>query len=138
MDKKAPNLIKRYWSVISYIFFGGLTTVINYAVYLPLYNLTDLPATLSNVIAWAVSVAFAYLTNKTFVFKSKDWTAGTVLPELGKFIGCRVLSGLVETLLILLMVDILAFNGNIWKLIVSVFVVIFNYFASKFFIFKEK
>jgi putative flippase GtrA len=138
MDKKAPNLIKRYWSVISYIFFGGLTTVVNYAVYLPLYNLTDLPATLSNVIAWAVSVAFAYLTNKTFVFKSKDWTAGTVLPELGKFIGCRVLSGLVETLLILLMVDILAFNGNIWKLIVSVFVVIFNYFASKFFIFKEK
>lgn len=137
MADEKRNFIRRHWDVITYAFFGGLTTVVNYAVYLPLYNLTNLPATLINVIAWAVSVAFAFLTNKSFVFHSKDWSAKAVLPELGKFIGCRLVSGLAETLLILITVDILALNGNLWKIIVSVFVVIFNYFASKFFIFKE-
>ena len=138
MAENNTNFIRRHWDVITYGFFGGLTTVVNYAVYLPLYNLTNLPATLINVIAWAVSVAFAFLTNKVFVFHSKDWSSKVLLPELTKFVACRLVSGLAETLLILITVDILAFNGNLWKIIVSIFVVIFNYFASKFFIFKEQ
>ena len=95
-------------------------------------------AVVSNGIAWVVAVAFAYLTNKPFVFKSHDWSAKTVIPELGKFIGCRVGSGLAETAILLLTVDIMGWNGNIWKIITSVLVVILNYIGSKLLVFRKK
>ena len=134
---KLRRLLSRHWDVISYLFFGVLTTMVNYLVYLPCYNLLGLSAAFSNVIAWAVAVVFAYLTNKPFVFRSHDWSASTVIPEFAKFVGCRVASGGGETLILLLTVDILGWNGNLWKLIVSVLVVIANYFGSKLLVFKK-
>lgn len=131
------SLLHKYWDVITYLFFGVLTTVVNYLVYLPVYNLLGLSAALSNAIAWAVAVAFAYATNKPFVFKSNDWSMKTVIPELGKFVGCRVASGAAETLILLVSVDILGWNGNVWKLVTSVLVVVLNYFASKFLVFRK-
>jgi putative flippase GtrA len=95
-------------------------------------------ATVSNMIAWVVAVAFAYLTNKPFVFKSHDWSAKTVIPELTKFIGCRVGSGAAETLILFLAVDLLGWNGNIWKLVTQVMVVVLNYIGSKLLVFRNK
>ena len=92
----------------------------------------------SNVIAWVISVAFAYLTNKPFVFKSHDWSAKTVLPELGKFVSARLFSGGFETVCLFVFVTWLAFDGNIVKIIVSVAVVILNYIASKLVVFRKK
>lgn len=69
------NLVKRYWAPLSYLFFGILTTLVNYAVYLPCYNLFHLSASVSNIVAWVFAVVFAYLTNKPFVFRSHDWSA---------------------------------------------------------------
>lgn len=138
MIQKIKALIIQYWEVLAYLIFGVLTTVVNYLVYLPVYNFLGLSAALSNAIAWVVAVAFAYLTNKPFVFKSHDWTAKTVLPELTKFVGCRVASGAAETLILLVAVDILHWNGNIWKLITSVLVVVMNYIASKLVVFRKK
>lgn len=135
---KIKDLIEKYYDVLAYLFFGVLTTVVNYIVYLPCYNLLNLSAAVSNVIAWAVSVAFAFLTNKPFVFKSHDWSAGTVLPELAKFVGCRVGSGALETAIIFVTVDLLRWNGNLMKLIVSVLVVVLNYFGSKLLVFRKK
>ena len=132
------SFIRKHYDVLAYLFFGGLTTVVNYIVYLPCYNLLDISASFSNVIAWVAAVAFAFLTNKPFVFKSHDWSAKTVWPELTKFLGCRIGSGVLETLIILVTVDILTWNGNIMKLITSVLVVILNYFGSKFLVFKKK
>ena len=136
--KKIKALIVQYWEVLSYLIFGVLTTVVNYLVYLPVYNLLGLSAALSNAIAWVVAVTFAYLTNKPFVFKSHDWSAKTVIPELTKFVGCRVASGAAETLILLVTVDILCWNGNIWKLVTSVLVVVMNYIASKLVVFRKK
>ena len=130
-------ILKKYADILSYLFFGVLTTVVNYVIYLPCYNLLGLSAAVSNVIAWAVAVAFAYLTNKPFVFKSHDWSAETVLPELAKFVGCRVGSGLLETAVIFVTVDLLGFGGNVMKLITSVLVVILNYAASKVLVFRK-
>ena len=137
MLKKTHLLIKKYWDVFSYLFFGVLTTVVNYIVYLPVYNILGYSAAVSNAIAWVAAVAVAYLTNKPFVFKSHDWSLNTVIPELTKFVSCRIASGLAETLLLLVTVDILHWDGNIWKLITSVLVVVMNYFASKFLVFKK-
>ncbi len=136
--KRLIELVKKHWDIISYLFFGVMTTVVNYAVYLPLYNGLRLSATVSNVIAWAVAVAFAFLTNKPFVFGSHDWSAKVVWPELAKFVGCRIGSGLAETAIIFVAVDILQGNGNLWKLLTSILVVILNYVASKLLVFKKK
>ena len=130
-------LLRKYQDVISYLFFGVLTTAVNYVVYLPCLNLLGLSAAVSNVIAWVVAVAFAYLTNKPFVFKSHDWSLQTVIPELTKFVGCRVGSGLMETAIIFVTVDLLAWNGNIMKLMTSVLVVILNYIGSKLLVFRK-
>lgn len=135
MLKKIRMLIEKYWDVIAYLVFGVLTTVVNYVVYLPVYNLMSLSAAASNAIAWVVAVAFAYLTNKPFVFKSHDWSAKTVIPELTKFVSCRVASGVMETGILFVTVDLLGWNGNLWKLFTSVLVVILNYLASKLLVF---
>lgn len=138
MIDKIKELVKKYWDILSYLFFGVLTTVVNYLVYLPCFNLLGLSATLSNVIAWAVSVAFAFVTNKPFVFKSRDWSAKVVFPELTKFVGTRLGSGILETAIIFVTVDWLKLNGNIMKLAVSVLVVIINYIGSKLLVFRKK
>ena len=137
MIEKIRAFVEKHWDMVSYLFFGVLTTAVNYLVYLPLYNLLGISAAVSNIIAWVAAVAFAYVTNKPLVFKSHDWSMKTVFPELGKFVGCRAASGGLETVLILLTVDILGWNGNIWKLIISVLVVILNYVSSKLLVFRK-
>ena len=134
---KIIELVKKHWDIVTYLFFGVLTTLVNYAVYLPCYNWLGLSATVSNVIAWVVAVAFAYLTNKPWVFKSHDWSAKVVIPELTKFVACRVGSGVLETGMIFVFVDWLGFDGNVFKLVTSVLVVILNYIGSKLLVFKK-
>ena len=135
--KTIRALIEKYYDILVYLVFGVLTTVVNYIVYLPCYNLLGFSATASNMVAWVVAVAFAYLTNKPFVFRSHDWSAKTVVPELTKFVGSRIFSGALETGIIFVTVDCLLWNGNIMKLITSVLVVILNYVASKLLVFRK-
>ena len=135
--KKIRALIEKYYDILSYLFFGVLTTVVNYIIYLPCYNLLSFSASVSNMIAWVVAVAFAYLTNKPFVFRSHDWSAKTVVPELTKFVGSRIASGALETGIIFVTVDCLLWNGNVMKLVTSVLVVILNYVASKLLVFRK-
>ena len=138
MLKRMKKLLQQHKELILYIVFGALTTAVNYVVYLPLYNLLHLSAAVSNGIAWAAAVLFAYISNKLFVFQSRGWSLETILPELGKFTLCRVGSGVVETLIIYITVDCMDMNGNLMKLLTSILVVILNYIASKLFVFKRK
>lgn len=134
---KIKDFIRKHYDVLAYLFFGGLTTAVNYLVYLPCFNLLHLSGAVSNAIAWVAAVAFAFLTNKPFVFKSHDWSLKVVLPELGKFLGCRIGSGVLETAIIFVFVDMLHWDGNLMKLATSVLVVVLNYFGSKFLVFKK-
>lgn len=129
--------MKKYRELFVYAVFGVLTTIVNYIVYLPCLNLLNFSAAVSNVIAWIVAVAFAFFTNKPFVFHSNDWSKNVVLSELSKFIGCRIGSGVLETVFLLILVDILGFNGNIIKIVVSILVVIINYISSKILVFRK-
>jgi putative flippase GtrA len=138
MVVKLKELLHRHYDILVYLIFGVMTTAVNYIVYLPCYNLLHLSSAVSNVIAWAAAVAFAYVTNKPFVFHSHDWSAKTVVPELTKFIGTRLGSGGLETVILLIFVDILSMNGNLWKLLTSVLVVVLNYIGSKLLVFRKK
>ena len=138
MWSKLLRLLRKHADILAYLFFGVLTTAVNYLIYLPCYNLFGLSAVVSNVIAWAGAVMFAYVTNKPFVFRSHDWSARTVIPELTKFVGTRVASGALESGILWLTVDLLGHNGNLWKLLTSVLVVIANYAGSKLLVFRKK
>ena len=138
MVEKIKNLIYKHWDILSYLFFGVLTTLVNFLVYFPCYNWLGMSASVSNVIAWIFAVIFAFLTNKPFVFKSHDWSLKVVGPELVKFVGCRVGSGVLETLIIWVFADGLAWNGNWVKIITSVLVVVLNYVGSKLLVFRTK
>lgn len=138
MIVKLRCLMTKHRDVLPYLFFGVGTTIVNYLIYIPCYNVLGMSATVSNMLAWVAAVAFAFLTNKPFVFHSYDWSAETVLPELTKFVGCRMGSGALETLILFLTVDLLGWNGNIWKLATQVLVVILNYVASKLLVFRKK
>ena len=136
--KKLKALFIKCYDLLVYLVFGVLTTAVNYLVYLPCYNLWGFTASQSNVIAWVAAVTFAYLTNKPFVFRSHDWSAKTVLSELAKFVGTRIGSGALETVILFLTVDLAGMNGNVWKLLTSILVVILNYVGSKLFVFRDK
>lgn len=137
MKKKMKTLFRRHYDIFVYLVFGVLTTAVNYIVYLPCYNLLHLSSAVSNVIAWVAAVAFAYVTNKPFVFHSHDWSAKTVVPELTKFVGTRLGSGGFETLILLIFVDLMQMNGNLWKLLTSILVVVLNYIGSKLLVFRK-
>ena len=137
MIQKLRSLIHKYWDILTYLVFGVLTTVVNYAVYLPVYNFCGISAAVSNIIAWVVAVVFAFLTNKPFVFRSHDWSAKTVVPEFARFVGCRVASGVLETGILCLFVDLLGQDGNVWKIITSIVVVVVNYLGSKLLVFRK-
>ncbi len=138
MIGKIRNMIKTHRALVAYMFFGILTTIVDYLVYLPCYNWLKLSATVSNMLAWAASVSFAFLTNKPFVFKSHDWSAKTVWLELARFVGTRFTTGAIETLLLLLTADVFGWDGNVMKLAVSLLVVAFNYIGSKLLVFRNQ
>ena len=138
MLKKLWAFIMRHYGLFAYMFFGVLTTVVNYLVYLPCYLWLGIPSSVSNMISWTVAVAFAFLTNKPFVFKSNDWSKEVVLPELSRFVVCRMGSGFLETLILFTLVDCLKWDGVWTKLIVSGVIVILNYVGSKLLVFKNR
>ena len=138
MVEKLKNLIHRYYDVLVYLVFGVLTTLVDWLVYLPCYNFLQLSSAVSNVLAWAAAVAFAYVTNKPFVFRSHDWSASAVLPELTKIVGTRLGSGALATAILYVTVDTMGMNGNLWKILTSVGVLILNYIGSKLLVFRKK
>ncbi len=134
---KLKELMTQYWDVITYLFFGVLTTVVDYAVSFVCHYGLYISPTVSTVIAWAAAVIFAYLTNKSWVFHSRDWSAKTVLPEFAKFTGSRVFSGVLVTVCIEITVEILGWNFMLMKLATSVLNIVLNYIASKLLVFKK-
>ncbi len=138
MFQTIKNLLKTHRDIILYLIFGVLTTLVNYLIYFPMFNLLHISALISNSVAWLISVIVAFLTNKPFVFKSYNWSFSVVVPEFVKFISCRILSGVLETAILWLAVDIMQWNGNVWKLLTMVFVIVINYIGSRWIVFRGK
>ena len=135
---KIKQLMKKYEELIKYLLIGGLTTVLNYIVFALLVNEAKLEMHPSNLIAWGVSVIFAYLTNKLFVFESKSFKIDVLAKEILTFGATRVFSFILEEVILFIFVDKLGMEKLIIKLIANIIVIIVNYILSKFIIFKKK
>ena len=132
------NNIKRLINkeTILYVIFGILTTIVNLIAYYLFSNIININYLISNAIAWIISVVFAYITNKFFVFNSSDINKDVIIEEFIKFMNCRLISGLSEVVLLFLFVDLLLMNDIVAKLIIGVLVAVINFIFSKVFIFK--
>lgn len=135
------KLFEKYKEVILYVFFGGVTTVVNIIVYMVAANVLTgagiTTATIPTVIAWFISVLVAYITNKIWVFESKSLGFKETLKEAASFFAFRLLSGALDVAFMYFTVDLLGFNDTIMKILSNVVVVILNYIFSKLFIFKK-
>lgn len=142
--QKIRGLFLKYREVISYLFFGVLTTVVNLAVkYVLLFTVLDasnaLQLQIAVVISWIVACLFAYITNRIFVFKSKS---KEILKEVISFFTARIITLGMEMLIMFIFVTVLKLNSDLWIVIWSVVsqavVIIANYIFSKLIIFKNK
>ncbi len=137
--QKIVDLFNKYKEVIMYLIFGVLTTVVSLVTYyvltLTILNPNSaLQLQLANIISWIVSVAFAYVTNRKFVFESKS---ENIVKELSSFVGGRVLTLLMDMAIMFIFVTLLHFNDKIFKIVSQVVVIVANYVISKLFVFKE-
>jgi putative flippase GtrA len=132
------NIFTKYREILLYLFFGGMTTLVNYISYALFTDIFHINYLISNALAWLLSVLFAYITNKIYVFESKTTGFSEILKELSAFIGCRIFSGVIDMAVMYIGVNLLSLNDKIIKIAANVIVVILNYVFSKLFIFKKK
>jgi putative flippase GtrA len=159
------KLFNKYKEIILYVVFGVLTTLVNWIVYaitIPLFSAAfngeavmftvagaditydAFAMLLANILAWIAGVAFAFVTNKLFVFESKSWKPAVALKEFWLFVTARLITGVMEWFLPSLLFElglnqpIFGVKGFAAKLIVSVVVIVLNYVFSKLIIFRKK
>lgn len=143
VSKKIVNLYLRYKEYIIYIFFGVLTTLVNWISYAVLTKKINVNIIWANSLAWLIAVIFAYITNKIYVFESKSWKVKTVCKEIILFFGARCLSGILEIFSFPILIkcglnqSILGIEGFLAKILIGIIVTIINYVLSKWAIFKQ-
>jgi len=121
-----------------YILFGVCTTIINTIVYACLYETGVLDNFSSNIIAWILSVLFAFITNKLWVFKSENTSQKQLVREVVNFFSCRIATGILDIIIMYVGVNILGIIGVGVKMFSNIIVILLNYVASKVYIFKTK
>ena len=132
------DIYKKYEEAMNYLIFGFLAFVLNYFLYFVFAGVLNIHHLISTALSWALTVVFAYWTNRKFVFKSKNNDAKFLREEFVSFVGARAATGLLEIGLMFLMVDCANLNEYISKFVCQVLVIVGNYFLSKLWIFKEK
>ncbi len=130
---------KKQREIVSYLIVGVLTTMVSLVVYYGLvFTMLNpdnaLELQVANVISWIISVLFAYITNRKFVFRSKSSKKGK---EFISFIGARIATLIMDMIIMYLGVTLLKGNDKIWKLASQIIVIIANYILSKLFVFKK-
>lgn len=131
------DLYRKHKSIVLYILFGGLTTVVSVGSFVLFDSVLHLDPLIANLLSWVCAVSFAYVTNRVWVFESK--AKGTdILKEIATFFSGRLLTLGLEELLFLVFVTWLQFNSTAVKLIAQILVLVSNYLISKLLVFRKK
>ena len=128
------SLYKKYKEIIMYLIFGILTTVVNIVVYFIASNVLNINYLISNATAWFLSVLFAYVTNKLYVFES---SSKEFIKEIVAFFSSRLATGILDMFLMWLFVTVASLNDVVVKIFVNILVIIMNYIFSKVFVFRK-
>lgn len=142
--KKLKELYLKYKEILNYLIFGVLTTAVSWVTFSLFVKAIGMSVGVGNVLSWICAVAFAFVTNKLFVFESKTWKPTVALRELVSFVGSRLLTGVIEWIGVPflsthgLTYQLFGVKGLLAKMVVSIVVIILNYVLSKFLVFVKK
>lgn len=151
------NFFEKHKEIILYIIFGVLTTLVGWGSYTFFIRVFALGVTAANTLSWIASVAFAFFTNKKWVFESTSWKPKTLIKEAASFVSARALTGVIELICVPLLaksgfdkpfyslfeklgikLGILYTDGIYSKVVLAVVIVILNYVFSKLIVFRKK
>lgn len=140
MKEKIWNLYKKYEEIVNYLIVGGMTTLVSWGTYFAcvctfLDAKNPIELQIANILSWIAAVAFAYVTNRKFVFKSKE---KNIFKEAMQFSASRVSTLVLDMAVMFVMVTLMGIHDGISKITSAVLVTIANYIISKFFVFKKK
>lgn len=138
------NMYKKYEEAVNYLFFGFLAFLVNMLAYAAAAKVLGADedkvvlVLIATALAWVVAVLFAYWTNRTFVFKSKVMDKTGMHKEFVSFISARIVTGIMELVLMYILVDVIRVDDVVSKFICNVIVIVSNYIFSKLWVFRKK
>lgn len=132
------GVYRRYQEGIDYLFWGGVAFVLSMVLFYIFANMMMIEEQIANVITWIICVIFTYLTNRTFVFKSKTTGAKAITKEFTEFTSARLATLVLENAVLFICIDLLLWHNMIAKLLGQFLVIVSNYVLSKLWIFKKK
>jgi putative flippase GtrA len=147
VSPKLESFCLKIWNnteLVSYLFAGVATTLVNYIVYFivtrPFGSLIapEVLTVVGTCVAWLVAVIFGYVVNKVYVFHTRSETFAALMKEMMSFIAMRLVSFGMELVLMFVTVDLLGLNDLVMKLVINILVIIANYVFSKLVIFRKK
>lgn len=138
-DTDNVSWYNKYKEALLYLFFGVCTTLVNLVTkWILLLTVIDssnaIQLQVAIIISWIVSVLFAYVTNRKYVFESKS---KSIFKEISSFFGSRVLTLVLEMVIMYIFVTALNFNVYLFTIISQILVIVLNYVFSKLFVFKK-
>ena len=134
----AWDMYRKYEEGISYLFWGGVAFVLSMVLFYIFANIMMLDEQIANIFTWIICVIFAYLTNRTFVFKSKTTGAKAVTKEFVDFTAARLATLILENAVLFVCIDLFLWHNMLAKLLGQFLVIVSNYVLSKLWIFKKK
>ena len=129
--------VKKQSELISYAIFGVATTVVSMVVYGVCNSAFEMHYLISNIVSWVIAVAFAYITNKMFVFKTRGIGFAQLKREITLFVSARLASLGIEELGLFILIGLIGWGELLAKLVMQVVVIVLNYIFSKLVIFKK-
>lgn len=135
-EREINKLFIKYREIIVYLIVGGLTTVVSFFSYFLFSYVCSINYLVSNFLSWVCAVAFAYVTNKIWVFQNYNFQLSYITKECFSFVGSRVATLLIDMFIMFLMVSLLHTNDLVAKVVVQIVVTVLNYVFSKFLVFK--
>ena len=136
--KLIGKIYKKYKEAIDYLFWGGVAFVLSMVLFYIFANVMNIYEQIANILSWIICVIFTYLTNRTFVFQSKVKGLKNIFKEFKDFVAARLLTLVMENVILFVMIDLLDINNMISKLVGQFVVIVSNYFLSKLWIFKKE
>lgn len=140
--KSMIRLIITFWKKheegMNYLFWGGVAFVLSMVLFHIFANIMHLYEQIANILSWIICVIFTYVTNKIFVFKSRTKGLKRILKEFKDFVVARILTLVMENIILFVMIDLMTINNMIAKLVGQFVVIVSNYIFSKLWIFKKE
>jgi putative flippase GtrA len=129
---------RKYKEPLLYLFFGGLTFFLSIGLYWLFAHPLGLTPLVANAFSWIICVAFAYVTNRTWVFKEKAHDSRGIAKEATSFVLGRIATLVLEEVVLWLGISVLGINDIAVKVVAQVLVIVSNYFISKFLVFRKE